>query len=184
MLRNIEFAGLPDGEIEVRKRDDNTVFTLKQTDYDFINEFNETMLIKKPFAHKQLHVRYINSKDNRTYYAFLICRGFIKCNFSAHDNRLDIDENGVWHTEFILCPRMGECIDCGLVCNSPDKSELSEAELNVLRLIAQGLTNEIIAEMLYKSINTIHTHRNHILKKLGLNNTAQLVAYWYQNNLK
>jgi len=183
MLKSIEFDGLPDGEAEVRQLGVD-VFTLKETNYDFINEFNETMKIKKPFAYKQLHIRYIKSKDNKTYYAFLICRGFIKCNFLMHDNKLDIDENGNWHCEFILCPRTGECDDCGLICNSPDRYEISEKEINVLRLIVDGNSNEQIAEKLYLSANTVHNHRNNMLTKLGVNNTAGLVKYWFENNLK
>lgn len=183
MLNNIEFNGKPDGEVEVRRLDSEP-FTLKEANYDFVNEFNETMKLKKPFAHKQLHLRYIKSKDNRTYYAFLICRGFIKCNFLVHDNKLDIDENGNWHCEFILCPRTGECPDCGSVCNSPDKYEISEKEINVLRLIVEECTNEEIAEKLYLSPNTVHNHRNNMLTKLGASNTAGLVKYWFENNLK
>ena len=99
------------------------------------------------------------------------------------DNHLDIDENGNMNTEFILCPRTGECIECGLICNSPANTELTDREVEVLRLIADGNDNMTIAEILYISVNTVHNHRNNILKKLGKSNTAELVRYWFENNM-
>ena len=46
-------------------------------------------------------------------------------------------------------------------------AELSERELEVLRLIALGHTNNEIAEQLYLSVRTVETHRAHIQQKLG-----------------
>lgn len=45
---------------------------------------------------------------------------------------------------------------------------LSDAELAVLECIADGLTNEEIAEALVISPNTVHTHIAHIFAKLGI----------------
>lgn len=53
--------------------------------------------------------------------------------------------------------------------------ELSERELEVLRMIALGLTNSEIAERLYVSVRTVETHRAHIQQKLGVRNRAELV---------
>lgn len=53
--------------------------------------------------------------------------------------------------------------------------ELSERELEVLRLIALGYTNAQAAEVLYVSVRTIETHRAHIQQKLGVKERAELV---------
>lgn len=53
--------------------------------------------------------------------------------------------------------------------------ELSEREVEVLGLIASGLTNAEIAERLYVSVRTIETHRAHIHQKLNLRTRAELV---------
>jgi DNA-binding CsgD family transcriptional regulator len=75
---------------------------------------------------------------------------------------------------------MGECKECGLICNSPDNMDLSTRETEILGLIAAGNDNLEIAELLYISINTVHTHRTNILKKIGGNNTADMVRYYYE----
>lgn len=53
--------------------------------------------------------------------------------------------------------------------------ELSEREVEVLRLIALGLTNAEIAERLYVSVRTVETHRAHIHQKLDVHTRAELV---------
>jgi LuxR family maltose regulon positive regulatory protein len=50
---------------------------------------------------------------------------------------------------------------------------LTERELDVLRLIAQGLTNQEIADDLFISVNTVKTHAKHIYEKLNVRNRAQ-----------
>ncbi len=53
---------------------------------------------------------------------------------------------------------------------------LSEREIEVLQLIAKGLTNQEIASRLYLSLNTIKVHTRNIYGKLGANNRTQAVA--------
>lgn len=50
-------------------------------------------------------------------------------------------------------------------------------EREVLGLIANGLTNRMIAENLKISINTVDRHRSNLMTKLGLHSTAELVRY-------
>ena len=61
--------------------------------------------------------------------------------------------------------------------------DLTERELDVLRLIALGHTNNEIAEQLYLSVRTVETHRAHIQQKLGLSTRAELVRYALDNGL-
>lgn len=183
ILRNIEFIGLPDGEVEVRVMNEPS-YRLEESHRAFINSFIELLIAKRPIAYSALQQRYIKSKTNTTYYEFLIVRGFIKCNFIVLDNHLDIDANGNINTEFVLCPRTGECHECGVICNSPANSDITDREKDVLKLIVQGRNTNDIADCLYISANTVHNHRNNMLKKLGLNNTADLVRYWYENELE
>ncbi len=55
--------------------------------------------------------------------------------------------------------------------------DLTERELEVLRLIVDGLTSREIAESLVISQNTVERHRQNIMAKLGLHNRAELVRY-------
>ena len=182
MLTNIEFNGLPEGEVEVRIEGEKT-FTLIPENRNFICEFIEILESKRPQAYIALKKRYIKSKENKLYYEFLICRGFIKCNFIMLDNKLDIDASGNFNTEFVLCPLAGECCEFGIVCNSQESTELSNREVEILRLISQGLENVEIGELLYISPHTVHNHRNNILRKLNLTNTASLVRYYFEKGL-
>jgi len=54
---------------------------------------------------------------------------------------------------------------------------LSEREIGIVVLIAEGLTNTQIAEQLFLSTHTINTHRKNIMSKLGVKNTAGIVMY-------
>lgn len=53
---------------------------------------------------------------------------------------------------------------------------LTERELDVLRLLAQGLTNRQIAERLTVVIGTVKAHNNSIYSKLGAGNRVQALA--------
>ncbi len=60
---------------------------------------------------------------------------------------------------------------------------ISERELEIITLIAEGYTNVEIAEKLFLSPHTVNTHRKNILQKLGVNNTAAIVMYAVKTNL-
>jgi predicted ATPase/DNA-binding CsgD family transcriptional regulator len=60
---------------------------------------------------------------------------------------------------------------------------LSPRELQVLRLMADGLTNQEIADVLFVSLRTVTGHTAHILGKLGLNSRTGVVAYAIRNGL-
>lgn len=53
---------------------------------------------------------------------------------------------------------------------------LTSRELEILRLIAWGKTNRDIAKQLFVSTRTVDTHRHHLLEKLNVKNTAELIA--------
>ncbi|MBX6772863.1 MAG: response regulator transcription factor [Chloroflexi bacterium] len=55
--------------------------------------------------------------------------------------------------------------------------DLSPREQEVLRLIAEGLSNKEIAARLSISVTTAQTHRNRIMEKLGLHTAVELVRY-------
>lgn len=59
-------------------------------------------------------------------------------------------------------------------------AELTEREKDVLRLIAQELTTQEIADKLFLSFHTIETHRKNLISKLNVRNTAGLVKYAVQ----
>lgn len=60
----------------------------------------------------------------------------------------------------------------------PPETPLSARELEVARLVSEGLTNVQIAKALFVSENTVKTHLSHILSKLRLNRRVDLARMW------
>jgi two-component system response regulator NreC len=60
---------------------------------------------------------------------------------------------------------------------------LSDREKQVLKLIAEGYTNQQIADTLYLSIKTVMTHRTNLMEKLGIHNRTELVRYAVRKGL-
>ncbi len=60
---------------------------------------------------------------------------------------------------------------------------ITDRELDVIRLIAEGLSNKLIADKLELSTHTVNTHRKNIMTKLAIPNTAGIVMFAVKNNL-
>ncbi|MGI4873797.1 MAG: response regulator transcription factor [Janthinobacterium lividum] len=79
-----------------------------------------------------------------------------------------------------LCSEVGlAMLDAVLGTSLPPvaSSPLSRRELEVLQLVADGLTTQQIADKLFTSKRTVETQRQSMLGKVGVKNTAALVSY-------
>jgi DNA-binding CsgD family transcriptional regulator len=65
----------------------------------------------------------------------------------------------------------------------PAPGGLSEREIEVLRLVAAGMTNHAIATQLYISERTVHRHVSNIFAKIGVNSRTAAAAYAVQHGL-
>ncbi len=70
-----------------------------------------------------------------------------------------------------------------LTNKSPLLAELTARELEVIKYISQGLTNQQIAKELFISPRTVDTHRTNIMRKLDVHNVASLIRFAFQNGL-
>jgi two-component system response regulator NreC len=82
-----------------------------------------------------------------------------------------------------LHPELGAKLASEPDAPSGPPDDLTERELEVLRLIALGHTNGEIAEQLYLSVRTVESHRAHIHQKLRLQTRAELVRYALAHDL-
>lgn len=95
----------------------------------------------------------------------------------------------------VTCSARGEKFFCGKVLDRINSSEgeesdhgceavnISGRELEILQLVAQGLTTKQIADKLHLSFHTVMTHRKNMMNKLGIKNTAGLIIYAVKENL-
>jgi len=76
---------------------------------------------------------------------------------------------------------------CAQIIDTPEppklNAELSDREIEVLKLIAEGFTNNEIASKLFSSRRTIEGHRQSLMEKTGNNNTATLIKFAVKNGL-
>lgn len=60
---------------------------------------------------------------------------------------------------------------------------VTDREKEIINLLAKGFNNSKIAEELFISASTVHTHRKNIYKKLDLKSVQELISYAYRFNL-
>lgn len=61
--------------------------------------------------------------------------------------------------------------------------KLTNRELEILRFVAEGYSNQLIADKLFISVRTVESHKNHIMQKLELTTTVDLVKYALKNKI-
>lgn len=83
------------------------------------------------------------------------------------------DFNGI-KSQFINF-KTGELL--GLKTEKKAKSELTKREMEILRLVKNGLLSKEISEKLAISLHTVNTHRQRLLEKLGANNSMEAILF-------
>jgi DNA-binding CsgD family transcriptional regulator len=96
---------------------------------------------------------------------------FINC-------QIDLDNKMHTHEQFMELVKENSMLKNMLILQS-----LTKREKEIAGLIANGKTDKEISNELFISLKTAKTHRNNIIKKLNLKNTADLVRFAVENNL-
>ncbi|MBN1252449.1 MAG: response regulator [Bacteroidales bacterium] len=71
----------------------------------------------------------------------------------------------------------------GIIKEKEEEINLTKREIEILKLICKGLTNNEIGEKLFISSRTVDNHRANLLSKTQTKNTAHLIAFVLSNNL-
>lgn len=103
-------------------------------------------------------------------------KGYVTKNSEKEEMYKAID--AVMHGQTYICEEIRNKITHQVLeeDNTPF-SKLTEREVEIIRLLKDGLSTNDIAQKLFLSPRTVETHRARILKKLGLKNTVSLVKY-------
>jgi predicted ATPase/DNA-binding CsgD family transcriptional regulator len=108
------------------------------------------------------------------------------CEAAAREGLGDARYGNCWDLGYALAPAqvLAAALDDASPTHGPapaasphDPGELSARELEVARLVANGMSNPAIAADLFVSVATVKTHVSHILGKLGLNSRVQLASW-------
>ena len=110
---------------------------------------------------------------------------YVRCRFGGFDNETDLTERGEFQTEYWDCGKRGECKYEGKLCPGYKAKfgNISKAELRVLKQVAEGLQNDIIAERLFLSPKTIDKHIGNIYLKTGHKSKLELAVWALKKGL-
>lgn len=170
---------------------------LKTTEADLIlmdmnmpvmNGLESTKIIKRDYP--GIKVLILSMYDHESYLLDILDAGgdgYILKNSSKEELLFAINKvtnDGVYiGPEFTLNLLTKKRLETGERPAIKPKVELSDREMEVLELIAQGMTNMEMANRLFISVRTIETRRKKLLEKTGTTNTATLIKYSIQNGL-
>ncbi|WP_449399294.1 response regulator transcription factor [Chryseobacterium wanjuense] len=92
------------------------------------------------------------------------------------------------HNEIYICDHAKEKM-INFISNEQEhtrgrmRDPLTKREMEILKLICDGLSSKDISEKLFISINTVETHRKRILLKLNVKNSVGVVKYAIENHI-
>lgn len=145
-----------------------------------MNGLEATREIHKRFPAMRILV--LTQHENKEYILPLIqagAVGYISKRARAHELVEAI--RAVHHTGAYLPPDIA-CRVVNALAESPEHEPpkhvlLTAREVEIVRLVAAGMSSRAIAERLSISVKTVDTHRSNILEKLGARNSAELIKF-------
>lgn len=109
------------------------------------------------------------------------------CKNGGFDDKADFTADGKHTPEYFDCPLRENCDPqarkylCGVI--KVDNGYLHPAEIKVIKLIAQDLSDKEIAEKLNVAYSTATKHRSNILKKIGAAGKPGIAKFAIQNGI-
>lgn len=171
----------------------NNAFDLVIMDYQ-LEETDGSSLAKRVIeSYSEQHILALSNYDDIEYAGNMLkagARGYVMKNVGTSELIKAINivlEGKLYYAQHlanelierrILGKRSGE-----MNSDNPAVARLSRREIEIIQLICDQLTNEEISKKLFLSKRTIDNHRQNILNKLGMNNTAGLVRFAVENGL-
>jgi len=163
-------------------------------DFSTITYKTELIAVLKKTA-PGLHILGLNAHQPRQFISKVLEQG-VTSYLMLHCDKDEITE-AIYKTangERFLCGQIVEILICKDKKNSIVDNNcplyaycggvsVSDREMEIIKCVAEGYSNQEIAEKLFISVHTVTTHRKNIMSKLGINNTAGLVMYAVREQL-
>lgn len=143
-----------------------------------INKVEEDLL-SHPEALKALASWDIIHRDEMIYQ-------YIYCRFGGFDHEADINADGdIIHAEYFDCGRRGRCSQEGKLCPAIKVGDefLTKQEINILKKVAAGKPNKIIADELNISEETVASHNQNIQRKLKVACKTEMAVWAVKKNI-
>jgi len=148
-----------------------------------LNGLEATRQIKKNYSNVKVLILSVHTDEEYIFQALRAgASGYLVKKAAPMDliNAIQALDRG----ESFLSPSISKKVIEEYIKNASNMSEtedrtetLSGREREVVQLIAEGLSNQQLAELLHVSVKTVETHRARIMKKLDIHNTAGLTKY-------
>ena len=183
MCKNVEFFSFPDGERMFRRND--VVKSFSQAETEIIDYEYQYIGVRYAEAMARLTELHAASQKNISFFRYKIVDRFNRCNFASLDTtKMDIDEDGVFHLEYVSCPlRGGVCADEGVICQPRLTLNIRKSEMLVFCQLKNGLSYEEIAAVLHISPFTVKNHCEALRRNIGVSTNEKLIAFWHKNNM-
>lgn len=168
--------------------------------FDFLENNTPSILIIDPYRLNGFIISHLTKLTE----IFPASRTLILTEYPANEDTIKILETGITHfipkyctkdellnaltaiekNENFLCKEVVEALlKENLTISKYKNTHLTKKEFEIIQLLAQGLTTKDIAAKDFLSVHTVNTHRKNILKKLGINNTSELIMYAYKTGI-
>ncbi len=174
-------------DLIAKQKPDVAVLDISMPD---LNGIEATKIIKKDYPETKILILTIH--EDEEYIQEMIIAGadgYVVKN--AEKKEIFDGVRAVANNETFFSPGVSKVLLEGLIKRARNgenikirvENNLTKREIEILRLIVEGLTGKEIADKLYLSLSTVNSHRMNIMKKLNIHDTARLVKYAIQKNL-
>jgi DNA-binding NarL/FixJ family response regulator len=173
-------AGVVNSQMELIKVLENGLYDLLITDFSLIDydSIEDLLKIKQKFQH--ITILILTNSISKTEFAELSKIGIKNIIYKTADrdeilSAVDAALRGKkYYSEEIL----DLILELGESKSVPDEpTHLTSSEIEIVRLIAGGLTTKEIASQKNISFHTVNTHRKNIFRKMGVSNASELIMH-------
>lgn len=182
---NVFFPGFTRGQCEVFYKGGKLIFIVEGEVYTYYN-VPENILV---FLKNELNSDTIANKclDELQLFDYsLRLEKFIICRYGGQDLTSDL-VNGQLSADYFQCGKRGSCKHEFKLCLpilGPNNHKITKCEIEIIKLIAEDLTDKEIAAKLFIAETTARNHRANITEKLCVNSKNGIVRFAIEKNIQ